>query len=290
MPNLIDIRRRIKSTKNTSQITKAMKMVSASRLRRAQERAMAARPYSERLFEVHRSILGRMQELDGPLFETKEGRTLIIVMAGDKGLCGSFNANIFKNFEERVRGHKAEDFVILPVGKKSVNYFAERGLETLEGMEGIFRAVGTEHAEEIAEVAVKQFSDSDFGRVELIFNKFRNVLVQDTTNLQLLPLVEEESEALEGKDGAQPEGAEHLAEPGLEEILEELSPRVITTRVFQALLESCASEHAARMTAMDAATKNANEMIDRLTLEMNKARQAAITTELIEVVSGAAAQ
>ncbi|MDJ0836783.1 MAG: ATP synthase F1 subunit gamma [Acidobacteriota bacterium] len=285
MPNLIDIRRRIKSTKNTAQITKAMKMVSASRLRRASERATEARPYAERLFDVHRSILARMQELDGELYQTKKGKTLLVVVAGDKGLCGSFNANIFKHAENIFRHDGLEHFVVLPVGRKSVAYFAEHEAEVLDGYENIFRNVTMNTAEDIGETLVKAFSGEGIGRVQILFNKFRNVLVQDVTEWQLLPLAEEPEEEEETSNA----GPEHLAEPGLEEILNDLSPRVITTRLYQALLESCASEHAARMTAMDAATNNAKDMIERLTLEMNKARQAAITTELIEVVSGAAA-
>jgi len=282
MPNLIDIRRRIKSTKNTAQITKAMKMVSASRLRRASERATEARAYAERLFDVHRSILARMKELDGPLYQRQEGRTLLVVVSGDKGLCGSFNANIFKHAEALIRDHGRENFVLLPVGRKAVGYFKGSDLEVMKGYDqGIFRALNVADAEAINDRVVQAFVDGEVGKVQILFNKFRNVLVQDVTEWPLLPLVEEDLE--------ETAGVEHLAEPSLEEILEDLSPRVITTRIYQALLESCAAEHAARMTAMDAATNNAKDMIDRLTLEMNKARQAAITTELIEVVSGAAA-
>jgi len=281
MANLIDIRRRIKSTKNTAQITKAMKMVSASRLRRASERAMDARPFAERLFDVHRSILGRMTELDGPLYQQKTGRTLLVVVAGDKGLCGSFNANVLKRAESLFADRGHDKYLVLPIGRKSVTHFARHEVETLKGMDGLFRAIAIEHAEQIGETVVDLFKENKVGKVEILFNKFRNVLVQDVTLWPLLPLAEEGVEVSAG--------VEHLAEPGLEEILDDLSPRVITTRIFQALLESCASEHAARMTAMDAATNNAKDMIERLTLEMNKARQAAITTELIEVVSGAAA-
>ena len=281
MANLIDIRRRIKSTKNTAQITKAMKMVSASRLRRASERATEARAYAERLFDVHRSILARMRELDGPLYQRKTGRTLLVVVAGDKGLCGSFNANILKHAEALFRDHGLDHFLVLPVGRKATTYFDKHEVAVLPGHEGIFRAISIAHAETIGDTVVDQFIRGEVGRVEILFNKFRNVLVQDVTEWSLLPLVEEDLEA--------PVGIEHLAEPGLEEILEDLSPKVIQTRIFQALLESCAAEHAARMTAMDAATNNAKDMIAQLTLEMNKARQAAITTELIEVVSGAAA-
>ncbi len=284
MANLIDIRRRIKSTKNTAQITKAMKLVSASRLRRASERATEARPYAARLFDVHNAILSRMQEIDGELYREKEGRTLLVVFAGDKGLCGAFNANIYKEAERLLAGDKQQNYVVLPVGKKAVGYFAKHSVETLSGYPGIFRQFSPADAREIGQVVIDRFKGEGISKVQILFNKFRNVMVQDITLWQVLPLARDEDSGLTDESGP-----EHLAEPGLEEILADLSPRVITTRFFQALLESCAAEHAARMTAMEAATTNARDMIDRLTLEMNKARQAAITNELIEVVSGAAA-
>ncbi len=283
MGSLIDIRRRIKSTKNTAQITKAMKMVSASRLRRASERAMAARPYAERLFDVHRSVLGRVSELDGPLYREQEGKTLLVVLGGDKGLCGSFNANVFKYVNSMFRNNGTDPYVVLPIGNKAVQYFRKQRVKTIAGYSGVFRNVDATLVTQISELLIQHFRHEGFGRVVMVFNKFKNVLVQEVTEWQLLPLQREALGAL-GSDGP-----EHLAEPGLDEILNELSPMVLSTRVFQALMESCAAEHAARMTAMDAATKNAKDMINRLTLEMNKARQAAITKELIEVVSGAAA-
>lgn len=282
MGSLIDIRRRIKSTKNTAQITKAMKMVSASRLRRASERAMAARPYAERLFDVHRSILGRMTELEGPLYIEGEGKTLLVVLGGDKGLCGSFNANIQKHVDRLFAENGRDEYVVLPIGSKSVQLYDKDPVESVPGFSGAFRNVDLALAEEIADIIIRKFNSDNYGRVVMVFNKFKNVLVQEVTQWQVLPLEQEASDGLG-------DGPEHLAEPGLEEILDELSPRVVVTRIYQALMESCAAEHAARMTAMDAATNNAKEMIDKLTLEMNKARQAAITKELIEVVSGAAA-
>jgi F-type H+-transporting ATPase subunit gamma len=281
MGSLIDIRRRIKSTKNTQQITNAMKMVSASRLRRASERAVNARSYAEGIFEVHRSILARMGEPTGPLYEEREGKTLLVVFAGDKGLCGPFNSNIFKRTFALFEAEGMQEFTILPVGKKAIGQFNKMSVTTLKGYDGIFRNVTVAAGEELADRLMKLYAEGGYSRVMLLYNKFKNVLVQEVTLTQVLPLVPEAEVELGG--------AEHLAEPSLEAILEELSPRVVMTGVFQALLESCASEHAARMTAMEAATKNASEMIDKLTLEMNKARQAAITKELIEVVSGAAA-
>ena len=281
MGSLIDIRRRIKSTKNTQQITKAMKMVSASRLRRASERATNARPYAERIAAVHSSILGRMSDLTGKLYHGGSGKTLLLVLAGDKGLCGPFNANIFKAVTALFNQDGVDQYVVLPIGKKAVAQYAKHPVEKLEGYDGVFRNVTVALGEQIAERVVQLFEESGFSKVVVVYNKFKNVMIQETTAIQVLPL-SAETEELDS-------GSEHLAEPSLEEILEELSPRVVMTQIYQSLLESCASEHAARMTAMDAATNNASDMIDKLTLEMNKARQAAITKELIEVVSGAAA-
>lgn len=281
MANLLDIRRRIKSTKNTQQITKAMKMVSASRLRRASERATNARPYAERIFEVHQSVLQRMPEYEGELYRKKSGKLLVVYAAGDKGLCGSFNANIFKYMSRLVRDHGRDQIVALPIGKKAVAHAKKMEFEILAEFGDVFRAVDFALAETISNLVIDAYRGDQYRGVVIVFNKFRNVLVQDVTEWPLLPLSAESD--------VEPEGVEHLAEPSLEEILAELSPKVVMTRVFQALLESCAAEHAARMTAMEAATNNAKDLIGKLTLEMNKARQAAITKELIEVVSGAAA-
>ena len=284
MGSLIDIRRRIKSTKNTQQITKAMKMVSASRLRRASERATSARPYAERVAQVHASILARMGEASGDMYTPGEGnKILLLVMAGDKGLCGSFNANIFKAVAAIAKREGAENLTILPIGRKSSVRYARGEMDCLDGYDGIFRAVTLAEGEALTERVVELFKSGAYNRVVVLYNKFRNVLIQEVTETQVLPLSGESSADDVGS------GPEHLAEPSLGDILEELSPRVVMTTIFQALLESCASEHAARMTAMDAATNNAKDLISQLTLEMNKARQAAITKELIEVVSGAAA-
>lgn len=281
MANLIDIRRRIRSTKNTQQITKAMKMVSASRLRRASERAVDARPYATRISKVHSDIIARLSEFDSPLYAEGEGKTLLIVLGGDKGLCGSFNTNIFKMARQIIDQEGVDNTLVIPVGRKATGHFSKGDVHCLDGYENVFRNVTFELAESLALRVIKLFEEGECGKVVVVFNKFKNVLVQEVTDWQLLPLQAEEED---GHDGG-----EHLAEPSLEEILNDLGPKVVMTQVFQALLESCASEHAARMTAMDAATNNAKEMIEKLTLEMNKARQAAITKELIEVVSGAAA-
>ena len=243
---------------------------------------MNARPYAEGIKKVHASILARMGEASGPLFEQQSGKILLVVVAGDKGLCGSFNANIFKRAKRVIQEHGHDRVTILPVGKKAVSQYLAYPGERLKGYDGIFRNVTLQFGEELTQRLVDAYCGGGYEKVMVLYNMFKNVLVQEATLTTVLPLSGEIEEEQEG-------GPEHLAEPSLEEILEELSPRVVMTQVFQAVLESCASEHAARMTAMDAATKNAKEMIEKLTLEMNKARQAAITKELIEVVSGAAA-
>jgi len=285
---LLDIKRRIKSTKNTQQITKAMKMVSASRLRRAEDRARNARPYADRLAEVHCSVLARLPELNEPLYLEREGRTLLVLLSGDKGLCGSFNSNVIKRARAMIRAVGVKRIAVLPIGKKAVAFAkkaeVDEGVERLVGYENIFRDVTVPLASEIAGRMTEAFREERFAKVVMVYNKFKNVLVQEVTEEQVLPL-----SADVGDQTDAPAGPEHLAEPGLREILADLAPSVVLTSVYQAMLESCAAEHAARMTAMDAATNNAKELIGQLTLELNKARQAAITKELIEVVSGAAA-
>ena len=285
MPNLLDIRRRIKSTKNTQQITKAMKLVSASKLRRASEAATGARPYAERIFDVHSSVLKNLNEWDGPLYRKSEGKTLVVVIAADKGLCGSFNANIFKHVTRMIDSEGQDNLKFMTLGRKAVAYFNHLGTSTEAEYSDIFRNVDFTLAETISNQILELFLGGEVSRVVLVYNKFINVLLQEVNEKQLLPLSADDA-AAEAPAG---DGIEHLAEPGLAPILEELAPEVVKIQLFQALLESAAAEHAARMTAMDAATSNAKDLIDQLTLDMNKARQAAITTELIEVVSGAAA-
>jgi F-type H+-transporting ATPase subunit gamma len=286
MANVLDIRRRVRSVKNTQQITNAMKMVSASRLRKTSERAVASRPYTEKLFEMHRSILSKLSEPNGEYYAIKKGKILLVVIAGDKGLCGSFNSNVFKKANDFIDDFQGEEIDILPIGKKAVVHFSKKEYTAIPGFSGIFRHLDKEVAVEVMEKILHLFREGGYREVHIIYNQFKNVLIQELREKQLLPLIPE-------TDQEQSEHAgnlvEHLAEPGLHEILEELAPRVVFIMLFQALLDSVASEHAARMTAMDAATNSAIDMEERLTLEMNKARQAAITTELIEIVSGAAA-
>ncbi|MCB1051607.1 MAG: ATP synthase F1 subunit gamma [Acidobacteria bacterium] len=282
MPSLLDIRRRIKSVKNTQKITKAIKMVAASRLRRASEMAVEARPYVNGLERVHNSITRRMSEINDPLYQSQSGKTLLVVISADKGLCGSFNANVLKASLRFIRKNGIENTAILPIGKKALGFFKRSQCEVLPGMVDLFRNLNSAAAEPLAHKLTQAYREGKFSEIVIIYNAFKNILVQEVTTSRLLPLSAEH-----GEDDSS--AVEHLTEPSLEAIISEMAPKLIVTKVFQALMESNAAEQAAKMTAMDAATNNASDMIEKLTLEMNKARQAAITKELIEIVSGAAA-
>jgi len=285
MPNLIDIRRRIKSVKNTQQITKAMKMVAASRLRRTSERALDARAYSQRIADVHDSIVSRVEEIKGSLYQPREGRILLVPMGSDKGLCGSFNTNLLRASSHWIRDKGTDNVAVFPIGKKSVNYFKREAVDVVGSMKEFFREADIAAAELVAKELLDRYESGEFSKVIVVFNKFKNILIQEVTFSQILPL-SGKSDSSATEEFA---GIEHLAEPSLQSILDEMGPAVLLTQIFQALMESSAAEVAARLSAVEGATKNAGEMIDKLTLDMNKARQAAITTELIEIVSGAAA-
>lgn len=286
MANLLDIRRRIRSVKNTQQITKAMKMVAASRLRRTSEQALQARPYSERLFKVHDTIVDRVPELSGPLYRRREGKWLLVVVSSDKGLCGAFNSNLLKAAVQWLRHKGTQHAVVMPIGRKANGFFKKTEFERLAGPSEPFRDINIGAAEGLARKLLDVYAQGEWQEIVLVYNKFKNVLVQEVTFAELLPLI---GDSRSDNGNGQLAGVEHLAEPSLPDILDSLGPKVVTTQVFQALLESAAAEHAARMTAMDAATNNAADMIEKLTLDLNKARQASITNELIEIVSGAAA-
>lgn len=284
MANLIDIRRRIRSVKNTQQITKAMKMVAAARLRRAQDRILATRPYALEIRKVIANLAAHAGELKHPLLEVRpEKRVLLVVVTGDKGLAGSFNANVLRRATERIP--KLAGIELLLLGSKGVAFFRRRSFKVRKGYTTLFSNVTYAQAEEIAADLRDAYAGGEYDAVHVIYNKFRSIISQELSEERLLPIPA-------GGDGGGAEAAggqtrEYLFEPSAEEILEELLPRYVTFQVYRILLESQAAEHAARMTASDSATKNAGEIIDRLTLRYNRARQAAITTELIEVVSGA---
>jgi F-type H+-transporting ATPase subunit gamma len=268
MPALIDIRRRIRSVKSTQQITKAMKLVSAAKLRRAQEAMFAARPYARKMLEVLRSVAARADPEAHPLLvERGHEKVLLVVITADKGLCGAFNANIIRTAARFVKGRDA---------------FKRRGMKVRSERVGVFQALRYATARELAKELIAAFTQGEVDEVYLVYNEFKSVIQQRIVVDRLLPI---ERRTLEPRQPA----FDYVYEPAPAGIFKSLLPRHVEVQVWKALLESQAAEHGARMTSMDAATNNASDMIDRLTLYMNKVRQAAITKEIIEVVSGAGA-
>jgi F-type H+-transporting ATPase subunit gamma len=284
MPSLLDLRRRIRAVKSTQQITKAMKMIAASRLKRAQDRVVAARPYAQRMLQVLNSLAARVEPDSHPLLRTGNpaGRPLLIVITADRGLCGSFNANAIKAAGQFILQEKgAEGIGLGLIGRKGRDFFRRRGFEVRFEQIGIFQRLTYGHAADIANAAIDEFVSGRASSVHIVYNEFKSVMAQRIVLEQLLPIPRLEP-------GASP-AAEYLYEPAADAIFADLLPRHLQAQVYRALLESNAAFFAAQMTAMDAATRNSSEMIDSLTLYMNKVRQAAITREIIEVVSGAAA-
>ena len=287
MPSLIDLRRRIRAVKNTQQITKAMKMVAASKLRRAQERIMAARPYAQQMQRVLASVASRVDPSIHPLLISREhhagSRSLVIVVTGDKGLCGSFNTNVIKGAAAYITG-SADPCALGLVGRKGRDFFGRRGFSVLFEQVGIFQKLRYDDAAAIGRTAIDAFIAGDVDRVMLVYNEFRSVMTQRVVVDQLLPIARADVDV-----AAPASQIDYLYEPSPQEIFNELLPRYIEAQIYRALLESNAAFFAAQMTAMDTATKNSADMIASLTLYMNKVRQAAITREIIEVVSGAQA-
>jgi F-type H+-transporting ATPase subunit gamma len=290
MPSLIDLRRRVRAVKNTQQITKAMKMVAASKLRRAQERIMAARPYANQLQRVLASVAARVDPSVHPLLNARpaheRSRTLVVVVTGDKGLCGSFNTNVIKGAATFIT-ESTRPCVLGLVGRKGRDFFGRRGLGVLFEQINIFQKLRFDDAQTIARLATEAFTSGEVDRVALVYNEFKSVLSQRVVVDQLLPIARSEVEAAP-RAGPAAE-VDYLYEPEPQQIFDQLLPRYVEVQVYRALLESNAAFFAAQMTAMDTATKNSAEMIANLTLYMNKVRQAAITREIIEVVSGAQA-
>jgi F-type H+-transporting ATPase subunit gamma len=296
MPSLIDLRRRVRAVKNTQQITKAMKMVAASKLRRAQERITAARPYAQQMQRVLGSVASRVGSAAHPLLTVRElgpdSKTLVIVVSADKGLCGSFNTNIIKAASGFVLGSPQACALGL-VGRKGRDFFGRRSFTIAFDEIGIFQKLKYEDAQRIAQTAMDVFVRGDVDRVMLIYNEFRSVMSQKVVVDQLLPVARGDVEAAAAASKAEAAAhigqVDYLYEPSPQEIFNQLLPRYVEVQVYRALLESNAAFFAAQMTAMDTATKNSADMIASLTLYMNKVRQAAITREIIEVVSGAQA-
>jgi F-type H+-transporting ATPase subunit gamma len=284
MPSLIDIRRRIRSVKNTQQITKAMKMVSAAKLRRAQDRVVSARPYVALLGKVLANVAAAVtageQSEENPLLARRpEQRVLLVLITGDKGLAGAFNTNLIKGAQHFTAERGGVSVRMELIGRKGRDFFRKRGADIMGEQIGLAAKPSFESMAEIAQKAMDLFRGEEIDAVYLLYNEFKSVVAQKLTMTQVLPFRLPES-------GAAPD---YLFEQPPAALLDELLPRYVEMEFFRALLESAAAEHAARMIAMDAATSNAADMIDRLTLHMNRVRQASITKEIIEVVSGAAA-
>jgi F-type H+-transporting ATPase subunit gamma len=286
MPSLIDIRRRIRSVRNMQQITKAMKMISVARLRRAQDRVIAARPYSQMLERVLKNVASAAsaeseEVANHPLLRQRpEKRILLLVVTGDRGLAGGFNANVIRAAQRFIASHPDAEVSLELLGRKGRDFFRRRHPRIAGEHAGLFlRIVEYDRALEIARSVAERFSSEEFDAVYVVTNYFKSMVASELMERRILPIELP-------KDPAQ---VDYIFEQPAEELLKALLPRYIELLVYRAMLESSAAEHAARMTAMDAATRNAAEMIDKYTLNMNRVRQASITREIIEIVSGAAA-
>jgi F-type H+-transporting ATPase subunit gamma len=292
MATLLDFRRRIRSVKNTQQITRAMKFVAAARLRRAQEAAIAARPYANELSRLLRSIMARIDEPEHPLLAKRpEERILAIVLTGERGLAGAFNANILRRANEFLREHRDKKLSIVPVGKKGRDSLKRAGFQFAAEYVNVLAKVEFSTAREIAGLVANLYMKDEIDAVYLIFSEFRTVMTANLKVEKLLRVEPEHAQSSEKsgeKTSEQPESQiDYIYEQPVEKLLAALLPKYIEAQVLRAMLESSAAEYAARMAAMESATRNAGEVIQALTLHMNKVRQAAITKEIIEIVSGA---
>jgi F-type H+-transporting ATPase subunit gamma len=283
MPSLLDIRRRIRSVKNTQQLTKAMKTVSAAKLRRAQERVFSARPYAEQLKKVLGNLTARLENISHPLLEVRpEERLLFLVVTADRGLCGAFNSNILRAAAGFLREHISQTVSLATAGRKGRDFFRRRGIPVRSEYVNIFSKLDYGHARDIAEMVIQAYSNAEVDAVYIIYNEFKSAIQQRVVIEKILPLSRAELKETEPQ-------LDYIFEEPPQEIFSRLLPRYVEVQIYRALLESAAAEHGARMASMDTATRNAGEMIDMLTLNMNRVRQAAITREIIEVVSGAGA-
>ena len=294
MASLRSIRTRIKSVRNTQKITKAMKLVAAAKLRRAQDAVIRTRPFAQALEEVLGSLAAARAAAEmppHPLMDVRENpkRIEVLLLTSDRGLCGGFNSNIIRRAQRFVveEGDKYEAIQFSTIGRRGRDFAKKRGIETRKDYVGFFGRLRFSMAKEVADDLIAEFKERKLDAVYLLYTQFKSAMTQVITFKQLLPIVAPPSETSAAR------GAfitpEHLYEPSRPQLLEQLIPRQLAMQIWRALLESEASEHGARMTAMDSATKNANDMIGRLSLEYNRARQASITKELMEIVSGAEA-
>lgn len=283
MATLRDIRRRIGSVKNTKQITRAMKVVAASRLRRSQQRIYNARPYANQMMALLESLAARLEAQEHPLLARRpERKILLVAVTADRGLCGAFNANLLRTAENYIREHGRDKVSLVTVGRKGRDFFRRRSVKITAEYVNIFRRLAFLHAKELADKIIELYAKESVDAVDFVYNEFKSVIVQNVKverYLPIDPLVPPQGEFL----------VDYIYEQPPAELLKVLLPRYVEVQVFRALLESQAAEYAARMTAMDSATNNADELIETLRLKLNRIRQAGITKEIIEVVSGAQA-
>jgi F-type H+-transporting ATPase subunit gamma len=286
MATLRDIQRRIRSVESTQKITRAMKLVAAAKLRRAQERIIAARPYAQKMSDLLGHLVSGTDADAHPLLEQREGpRRQIVIITADKGLAGAFNSNILRRSLELLRASGTSEITLVVVGRKARDFYRRRRQWTIKkDMIGFWDRLAYTHAAELADFFIAQYLAGEVDEVHLIYNEFRSVAVQRPVQAQLLPIPRGDGA---GEAAAAP--ADYIYEPSPAAILNDLLPRHVRTQVFRALMESVAGEYGARMTAMEAASKNAKEMISILTIQFNKARQEKITKELLDIVGGAEA-
>jgi F-type H+-transporting ATPase subunit gamma len=286
MATLRDIQRRIRSVQSTQKITRAMKLVAAAKLRRAQERILAARPYAAKMADLLGHLVSAAEDDGHPLLAQREGpRRQIVIITADRGLAGAFNSNILRRAVELIRESSAADVTLVVVGRKARDFFRRRPHTIKRDMVGFWDRLAYSHACDLADAFMQHYLDGEVDEVVLLYNEFRSVALQRPVRVTLLPIPRAEVGAGEGAG----EHVDYIYEPTAERILSDLLPRHVRMQVYRALMESLAGEYGARMTAMEAATKNAKEMIDVLTIQYNKARQEKITKELLDIVGGAEA-
>jgi F-type H+-transporting ATPase subunit gamma len=286
MANLKEVKQRITSVSSTQQITKAMKMVAAAKLRKAQDKILKMRPFSKKLTAILNDVISSMGgELKISYAEQRELQNILLIpMTSDKGLCGAFNSNVMKMTNGLMEGEfKGKNITILPLGKKSFEFYSKRGFNVIPDYFEIFNNVTFDAVRTIATFVMESYTTKKFDKVVLVYNHFRNVATQDVIAEQFLPMGNMAS-STEGVDNFQ---SDYILEPSKEYIIEELVPSALKTQLYKAVLESNASEHGARMTSMDKATENANDLLKELKLLYNRSRQASITGEILEIVAGA---
>lgn len=292
MANLKEVRIRIASVQSTQQITKAMKMVSAAKLKRATNAIVQLRPYATKLKEILGNLSGSLEGSSSPFIQEREpNKVLIVVVSSNRGLAGAFNMNVIKTTNNLIAEKYSEQYKngnvsIVAIGKKSQDFYEKRNYKVIGNNNEVYSALTFENVTKITNAIMAGFEKGEFDKVELVYNRFKNAAVQILTTEQLLPLPKTEADVKEVKSSA---NIDYILEPSQEEIVEQLIPKSIKIQLYKAVLDSHASEHGARMTSMDKATENAGDLLKALKLSYNQARQAAITTELTEIVSGAAA-